>query len=73
MYGHYRSSLATCLTQARNELGIGQIQMSKLLNLKVHRLSDLEKCRSCASPLEEERIRRELNRLLDPELLLKAG
>lgn len=60
----YRNSLSQELTYGRFRLGLGQVRLSRLLNMKVHRLSDLEKARSLATPMEERRIRSQLAELL---------
>lgn len=59
----YRTSLAHELGRCRQALQMSQLRMSKLLKIKLHRLSDLEKARSFPTPLEEVRIRRLLREL----------
>ena len=65
MYSQTQISLSQLLTKGRQKLGIGQIRLSKLLNIKLHRLSDLEKSRSFPSPMEEERLRRQMLEILE--------
>jgi len=64
MSQYYQTSLSQELTYGRFRLGLGQVRLSRLLNMKVHRLSDLEKARSLPTPLEERRIRSQLAELL---------
>lgn len=59
-----RHSLAQMLSVTRKELGVGQLHLSRMLNMKLHRLSDLEKARSHASPSEDTRIRRKMRKIL---------
>jgi transcriptional regulator with XRE-family HTH domain len=59
----YEQSLGTEIFRTRMRLKIGQIRLAKLLNVKLHRLSDLERGRSFANPLEEQRLRRNLEQL----------
>lgn len=70
----YTQSVAQELSIIRNHLRLGQIQLARLLNIKLHRLSDLEKGRSWPTPVEESRIRRQLKQLMadtepEPDLL----
>lgn len=63
-----RRSLSRELGRCRRRLRISQLQLSRLLNMKLHRLSDLEKARSLPTAVEEQRVRRRLQ-----EMLLGAG
>jgi len=55
-----RLSIAQEITRCRRMLQISQTRMAQLMNLKTHRLSDLEKARSVPSESEELRLRRQL-------------
>lgn len=57
-------SLAHEITRCRQLLQISQTRLAQLMNLKTHRLSDLEKARSTASEAEAMRIRRQLTQIL---------
>lgn len=60
----YKNSLSQEITYGRFRMGLGQVRLSRLLNMKVHRLSDLEKARSLPTPWEEKRIRLQLAELM---------
>ena len=60
-----RPSLAQEITRCRNLLQISQTRMAQLMNLKTHRLSDLEKARSIPTESEEVRVRRQLRQLMN--------
>lgn len=57
-------SIAQEITRCRQMLHISQTRLAQIMNLKLHRLSDLEKARSTPSEAEELRIRRQLSNLL---------
>jgi len=60
-----RISLSYEITRCRKLLGVGQMVLSRWLDLKTHRLSDLEKGRSLPSPSEDLRLRRKLQRIVE--------
>ncbi len=53
-------SLSGELTRCRETLQISQVRLARLMNLKTHRLADLEKGRSQASMAEANRLRRQM-------------
>lgn len=57
-------SLAHEISRCRQLLQISQTRLAQLINLKTHRLSDLEKARSTPSDAEATRIRRQLTQIL---------
>ncbi|MBX3170378.1 MAG: hypothetical protein KF760_23430 [Candidatus Eremiobacteraeota bacterium] len=57
-------SLAHEITRCRQLLQLSQPRLAQLMNLKTHRLSDLEKARSIPSDAEATRIRRQLTQIL---------
>lgn len=57
-------SLAHEITRVRHKLQISQMRLARLMNLKTHRLSDLEKARSIPSEPEANRLRRLLYQLV---------
>ena len=57
-------SLSHELTRCRERLQISQIVLAKMMNLKTHRLSDLEKARSFPSEAEAARVRRRLYQIM---------
>lgn len=59
-----RRSLSREIGRCRRRLRLSQIQLSRMLNMKLHRLSDLEKARSLPTAVEEERVRRRLRQVL---------
>ena len=59
------TTLSQEISRCRHLLSVGQMVLSRWLDIKVHRLSDLEKGRSFASPSEETRIRRKLRRIIE--------
>jgi len=66
-------SIARELTRCRKRLQISQMRLARLINLKTHRLADLEKARSQPTEAEEARVRRQIRLLLqhfDPALSL---
>ena len=56
-------SIASELTRCRSDYALSQVRLSQLLEMKLHRLSDLEKARSFPQPREEQRLRRRLREL----------
>jgi len=60
-----RPSIAQEITRCRGLLQISQPRMARLMNLKTHRLSDLEKARSIPTESEEVRLRRQLMQLMN--------
>ena len=59
-----RPSIAQEITRCRELLQISQTRMAQLMNLKTHRLSDLEKARSIPSDSEDVRLRRQLLQIM---------
>lgn len=59
----YGTSLSHEIAVCRERLQLSQLHLSRLLKVKLHRLSDLEKARSLATPLEELRLRQRLQYL----------
>jgi DNA-binding transcriptional regulator YiaG len=59
-----RRSLSREIGRCRRRLRLSQIELSRLLNMKLHRLSDLEKARSLPTAVEEERVRRRLRQVV---------
>lgn len=57
-------SLSHEITRCRQVLQISQARLAQMMNLKTHRLSDLEKARSSPSEAEALRIRRQLTQIL---------
>ncbi len=66
MKGRYafRTSLAQELSRTRSYLGISQLRLARVLGLKLHRLSDLEKARSTPTALEDRRLRPRLSEMV---------
>lgn len=60
-----RVSIARELTRCRKHLQISQMRLARLMNLKTHRLADLEKARSQPTEAEEARVRRQIRLLLE--------
>lgn len=58
------TSLAQEISRVRQKLQISQMRLARLMNLKTHRLSDLEKARSIPSEPEDNRLRRMLRQLV---------
>lgn len=59
-----RLSIAQEITRCRALLQISQPRLAQLMNVKTHRLSDLEKARSIPTEMEEVRLRRQLSQLM---------
>ena len=57
-------SIASEIARCRQMLHLSQTRLAQIMNLKLHRLSDLEKARSLPSEAEAMRIRRQLNQIL---------
>ncbi|MBN9417377.1 hypothetical protein ABS71_10185 [bacterium SCN 62-11] len=57
-------SIASEISRCRQLLHISQTRLAQIMNLKLHRLSDLEKARSVPSEAEALRIRRQLTQIL---------
>lgn len=57
-------SISHEIARCRQILQISQTRLAQIMNLKTHRLSDLEKARSTPSDAEALRIRRQLSQLL---------
>ena len=66
-------SIAQEITRCRQMLHISQARLAQIMNLKLHRLSDLEKARSTPSEAEELRIRHQLRNLLQEADWLVRG
>ncbi len=60
----YHLSLAHEIARCREKLHISQVRLARLVNLKTHRLSDLEKARSTPTQAEEERGRQQLRHIM---------
>ena len=58
------SSIASEIARCRQLLHLSQPRLAQIMNLKLHRLSDLEKARSVPSEAEALRIRRQLTQIL---------
>ncbi len=58
------SSISQEITRCRQLLQLSQTRLAQIMNLKLHRLSDLEKGRSLPSEAEAARIRRQLAQVL---------
>ena len=58
------SSISQEISRCRQLLQLSQTRLAQIMNLKLHRLSDLEKGRSLPSEAEALRIRRQLAQVL---------
>ncbi|MBT9588223.1 hypothetical protein IV102_33105 [bacterium] len=67
------TSLAQELSRCRERLQISQVRLARLMNLKTHRLSDLEKARSLPSEAEAGRVRRQLYKIMNESSLLGSS
>jgi transcriptional regulator with XRE-family HTH domain len=63
-------SLAQELAHCRERLQISQVRLARLMNLKTHRLSDLEKARSTPTEAEAQRVRAQLQQIMNESLTL---